>query len=203
MEAYTQTYMETYMEREDLFMPKQKGTHTIEEIYALPEGERAELIDGELYMMATPSAIHQLLVGELFFVITSYIRKRKGLCKVFIAPFAVFPHNDDSTYVEPDISVLCDREKWDNKGCHGAPDWVIEVVSPFSRKMDYVIKLAEYQRAGVREYWIVDPMKKIVMVYMLEQDVAPVIYRFSEKVKVGIYEGLEIDFGEIDLMELE
>lgn len=195
--------MEALIEGEELFMANGKGTHTIEEIYALPEGERAELINGELYMMATPTTVHQLLLGELVVTIANYIKQKKGSCKVFPAPFAVLPHNDDSTYVEPDISVICDREKLDNKGIHGAPDWVIEIVSPSSKKLDYVIKLAEYQTAGVREYWIVDPLKKIVMVYLLEQDGAPVIYHFTETIKAGIYEDLFIDFSEIDLMELE
>lgn len=195
--------MEALIEGEELFMANGKGTHTIEEIYALPEGERAELIDGELYMMATPTTVHQLLLMELAAEIRNFIKQKKGPCKVFPAPFAVLPHNDDSTYVEPDISVICDREKLDNKGIHGAPDWVIEIVSPSSKKLDYVIKLAEYQTAGVREYWIVDPLKKIIMVYPLEQDGAPVIYHFTDKVKVGIYEDLFIDFSEIDLMGLE
>lgn len=179
------------------------GKHTIEEIYALPEGERAELINGELYMMATPTTIHQMLLGELYYLIAGYIKNNDGLCTVIAAPFGVFLHNDDSVYLEPDIIVICEKEKIDNKGCHGAPDWVIEIVSPSSKKLDYVIKLAEYQKAGVREYWIVDPLKKIVMVYPLEKDGAPVIYRFTEQVRVGIYEGFAIDFAEIELPEFE
>lgn len=192
--------MEAYIGGDGYVMTK--GTHTIEEIYALPEGKRAELIDGELYMMATLSTIHQLLVTELLVTIMNYIKGKNGNCKV-LTPIGVFLHNDDSTYLEPDITVICEQEKLDNKGCHGAPDWVIEIVSPSSKKLDYVIKLAEYQKAGVREYWIVDPLKKIIMVYQLESGEAPVLYHFTDKIPVGIYEEFAIDFAEIDLPEFD
>uniref|UniRef100_UPI0040561351 Uma2 family endonuclease n=1 Tax=Acetatifactor sp. TaxID=1872090 RepID=UPI0040561351 len=192
--------MEAYVRGDEYVMSK--GTHTIEEIYALPEGERAELIDGELYMMASPSTIHQMLVTELLVEIVNYIKSNKGNCKVF-TPIGVFLHNDDRTYVEPDIVVICEKEKLDNKGCHGAPDWAIEIVSPSSKKMDYVIKLTEYQKAGVREYWIVDPLRKVVTVYALEKDAAPVIYHFTDIIPVGIYEEFAIDFAEIELPDLD
>lgn len=192
--------MEAYVGGDEFIMSKE--THTIEEIYALPEGQRAELIDGELYMMATPSTIHQLLVTELIVAIANYIKGKKGNCKVF-TPIGVFLHNDDSTYLEPDIAVICDGKKINNKGCHGAPDWAIEIVSPSSKKLDYVIKLAEYQKAGVREYWIVDPLKKIIMVYQLENGESPVMYRFTDKIPAGIYEDFAIDFAEIDLPEFD
>lgn len=190
--------MEAYIEREEFFM--KRGPHTIEDIFALPEGERAELINGELYMMASASTIHQMLLTELFFSIVNYIKSKKGNCKAF-TPIGVFLHKDKYTYLEPDIAVICENDKLDNKGCHGAPDWVIEIVSPSSKKMDYVIKLTEYEKAGVREYWIVDPLKKIVMVYPLEKDGAPVMYHFTDKVPVGIYEDFSIDFAEIELPE--
>lgn len=192
--------MEAYLGGDEYVMSK--GKHTIEDIYALPEGERAELIDGELYMMASPSTIHQLLATELLVEIANYIKSNKGNCKVF-TPIGVFLHNDDSTYLEPDIVVICEKDKLDNKGCHGAPDWAIEIVSPSSKKMDYVLKLAEYQKAGVREYWIVDPLKKVVTVYPLEKDGAPVIYHFTDKIQVGIYEDFYIDFGKIELPDFD
>lgn len=192
--------MEAYVNRGDgIFMNEEHGRHTIEEIYALPEGERAELIDGELYIMAGASEIHQMLVTEFILEIGNYIRNRDGKCKLFTAPFAVFPHNDDTTYLEPDIVVVCDEDKLDEKGCHGAPDFVIEIVSPSSKKLDYFLKLVEYQKAGVREYWIVDPEKQCILVYRLEKDDTPVMYHFTDKVSVGIFEELEIDFAAIDL----
>lgn len=174
------------------------GKYTIEDIYALPEGQRAELINGEMYMMASASTIHQLLQTELLVTIANYIKGKKGNCKVF-TPIGVFLHKDDYTYLEPDIAVICENDKLDNKGCHGAPDWVIEIVSPSSKKMDYVLKLTEYGKAGVREYWIVDPLKKTIMVYSFEKEEAPVIYHFTDKVPVGIYEDFAIDFAEIEL----
>lgn len=189
--------MEAFVERGDEFY--MKGRHTIEEIYALPDGERAELINGELYMMATPARIHQDLSFEFSIRIGNYIRSQKGKCKVYAAPFAVFLHNDDTTYVEPDIMVICDREKLDDTGCHGAPDFVIEIVSSSSRKLDYVLKLEEYRKAGVREYWIVDPEKQCIYVYRFEKSDTPVIYQFTDKVPVGIFEELTIDFAEMDL----
>lgn len=190
--------MEAFIER-GLFMDAGKGKHTIEEIYALPEGERAELIDGELYMMSTPATVHQRLLTKFMVEIYNYVQKKKGDCEVFPAPFSVFLKKDDSTYVEPDISVVCAPDKVDEKGCHGAPDLVIEIVSPSSKKLDYVIKLAKYQEAGVREYWIVDPEQQIILVYLLDRNAAPVMYHFTDKVPVGIYEDFEIDFTDVRL----
>ena len=182
----------------EVFMPLLKlEEHNIDDIYALPEGERGELIDGQLYMMAPPSRKHQEIIGELFAVIKAYVKSRAGNCKVFLSPFAVFLNNNEKNYVEPDISVVCDKNKLTDKGCSGAPDWIIEVVSPGSRRMDYFIKLFEYRTAGVREYWIVDPDKNRITVYNFEtEDTGD--YTFADSVKVGIYEELYIDFSEID-----
>ncbi len=116
-------------------MPLPKKTeYTLEDIYALPDGQRAELISGQLYRMAPPSTRHQRLVNFLTTEINLYIRKKQGRCEVLPAPFAVFLEDADGNenLVEPDISVICGPEKIDEKGCHGAPDWVIEIVSPSS-----------------------------------------------------------------------
>lgn len=171
---------------------------TIDDIYNLPEGQRAELIDGELYMMATPGRIHQRLVMELSFRIRNYIGSKNGDCEVYPSPFAVFLNADDSIYLEPDISVICDKNKLTEEGCKGAPDWILEIVSPTSRQMDYNKKLFKYRTAGVREYWIVDPMKQQITVYNFEYDTFEE-YSFSDKVKAGIYEDFEIDFAQIKL----
>lgn len=109
-------------------------------------------------------------------------------------PFCRVPPGDDSKYLEPDISVICDKSKLDEQGCNGAPDWIIEIASPGSRAMDYYTKLSLYRKAGVRKYWIVDPMKQTVLVYNMEQTAAPAIYSFADVVKIGIYDRLEIDF---------
>ena len=99
---------------------------------------------------------------------------------------------DDKTYVEPDISVICDRNKISDKGIQGAPDFIVEIVSPSSRKMDYSTKNAIYVDAGVREYWIVDPLKKRMTVYYYEEDEEPMILPFDQPVTVEIYGDLQI-----------
>lgn len=165
--------------------------YTIDDIYALPDGERAELIDGQIYYMAPPSRTHQGLSMFLSSAILAHIREKGRDCEVYAAPFAVFLNDDEVNYVEPDISVICDTSKLDEKGCHGAPDWVIEIVSPSSRSMDYFTKLFKYRTAGVREYWVVDSHRKTVTVYQFEQDQMNE-YAFGESVPVGIYEGFSI-----------
>ena len=171
---------------------------TIEDIYALPDGERAELVDGQIYYMAPPTRKHQAVVGSLYRKIADYIDLKDGSCKVYISPFAVFLNADDMNYVEPDISVICDESKLNDKGCSGAPDWVIEIVSPSSKRMDYFTKLFKYRIAGVREYWIVDPDKDRITVYDFSRENAE-DYTFSDTIHVGIYEDLSIDFSKINL----
>ncbi len=168
-------------------------TYTIEDIYALPEGQRAELIDGRMYMMAPPNTRHQRLVGNLYAAIHNHIKAKGGSCEVFPAPFAVFLNEDDRNYVEPDISVICDKDKLDDRGCNGAPDWIIEVTSPSNPQHDYGIKLFKYRTAGVREYWVVNPQKNTVMVYDFENEKNSNQYSFDEDVPVCIYDDLTIN----------
>jgi len=176
----------------------QDQTYTINDIYALPDGERAELINGQIYYMAPPSPKHQEIAGALFSTIYNHIKAKGGSCKPYIAPFAVFLNEDDKNYVEPDISVICKPEKLTDKGCSGAPDWVIEIVSPSSRRMDYNTKLFKYRTAGVREYWIVDPDKDRITVYNFEPEDS-VEYSFSDIVKSNIFDGLNIDCGQLNI----
>ena len=170
---------------------RKEEVYTMEDIYALPDGERAELIDGKIYYMAPPNTKHQTLVMDLSYQIKDYINHNNGKCNVFPAPFAVFLNEDDINYVEPDISVICDKDKITDKGCNGAPDWVIEIVSPGNKSMDYFTKLFKYRTAYVREYWIVDPTKETVTVYRFEKETMEE-YSFGEEVPVGIYEGFSI-----------
>ena len=164
---------------------------TTDYIYSLSEGKRAELIDGIVYDLAAPSGTHQRISMFLSSSIYNYIQTREGDCSVFAAPYAVFLDNNDYTCVEPDISVICEKNKMDEKGCHGAPDWIIEIVSPATRRMDYMIKLFKYKSAGVKEYWIVDPEEKAVKVYnFAAQEYGD--YSFTDSVPVGIYTGFEI-----------
>lgn len=177
---------------------EQLDHYTIEDIYNLPDGQRAELIDGELYMMAAPGRIHQRIVKDLTYLIEDNIRRNHGDCEVYPSPFAVFLNADDKIYLEPDISVICDKNKLTDEGCEGAPDWIIEIVSPSSRPMDYNKKLFKYRMAGVREYWIADPVNLRVTVYNFEHD-AFEEYSFTDKVKAGIYEDFVVDFAGISM----
>ena len=170
---------------------KKEKKYTIYDIYALPDGERAELIDGKIYYMAPPSRTHQQILFSLSRKIADFIDSKKGNCEVNIAPFAVFLNKDDTNYVEPDISVICDSSKLDDKGCHGAPDWVIEIVSSGNKPMDYFTKLFKYRTANVREYWIVDPAKERVIVYGFENETMEE-YTFVEDIPAGIFEGFSI-----------
>lgn len=170
---------------------RKEGIYTIEDIYALPEGERAELIDGKIYYMAPPNTRHQRLVSDLHYQIKDFIKRNNGECEVFPALFAVFLSENDKNYVEPDISVICDKNKIADKGCNGAPDWVIEIVSPSSKPMDYFTKLFKYRISGVREYWIVDPIKQRVTVYFFEKELVEE-YSFGADIPVGIYGGFTI-----------
>lgn len=113
----------------------QPKVYTVNDIYNLPEGQRAELIDGQIYDMAPPKRIHQKLINRLSQTITNYVDLKRGGCEVYSAPFAVFLSKDNKNYVEPDISVICDKDKLDDLGCNGAPDWIIEIISPSTQQM--------------------------------------------------------------------
>ncbi len=179
-------------------MPLQKSeVFTVKDIYALPEGQRAELINGVLYNMAPPSRIHQEIVSGLHYKIRDYIEKERGSCRVYPAPFAVFLSQDSKNYVEPDISVVCRLDKLDDKGCNGAPDWVIEVVSPSTQHMDYYVKLFKYRTAGVREYWIVNPARQTVQTYTFEGEEGSMQLSFDDAVQVGIFSGLTIRINDL------
>lgn len=180
-------------------MPQsQERIYTVEDIYALPNGTRAELIDGQIYYMAPPSRKHQKILLSLSRVISDYIDKNNGACEVDIAPFSVFLNENDKNYVEPDISIICDQNKLNDKGCVGAPDWIIEIVSPSSKRMDYMIKLFKYRTAGVREYWIVDPDKDRITLYNFEKDdIAE--FSFADDIPVSIYPGFSINLSKLNI----
>lgn len=178
----------------------QKKISTEEDYYNIPKDVRAELIDGQIYYHAAPSRIHQTISGELHTIINNYIRSKKGSCRVYAAPFAVKLFNDRKNIVEPDISVICNPDKLTDQGCNGAPDWIIEIISPGNPEHDYILKLNLYKDAGVREYWIVDPRSEKIFVYYLEQNAFKVeTYTFQDKIKVNIYDDLWVDFQELNL----
>lgn len=175
----------------------QVKTYTVDDIYALPDGKRAELIDGQIYDMAPPNTIHQKISWKLHLTIGNYINSKNGNCDVYAAPFAVFLNADNRNYVEPDISVICDKNKIDEKGCQGAPDWIIEIVSPSTQQTDYGIKTFKYRTAGVREYWIVNPRTKTVNIFDFEHEKASSQYSFDEDIPVCIYEDLSINIADL------
>lgn len=176
---------------------------TLEQYEALPEDIRAEAFDGQIYYMASPSQEHQTISTELTTILNSYIKNNKGSCKVFHAPFDVKLSDSPLTIVQPDIMVICDKDKLDGKRCNGAPDFIIEIVSPANPSDDYIRKLYYYKNAGVREYWIVDPRRKTVTVNYFEGNKLSIQYSFDSTIKVNIYDDLYINFSEIaDLLNI-
>lgn len=177
---------------------KKQGEYTLEDYYALPDDIRAELIDGELIFLEAPSSIHQELIGELFFEIKLYIRTNNGPCKILPSPLDVQLDCDNRTMLQPDISVICHRDRIVKMGVYGAPDLCIEIVSPSSRKRDYEKKRMKYQNAGVREYWIIDPKTESVLCYFFKESNESHSYTFDDKIPVRIYDSnLVINFAKI------
>lgn len=197
-ECLIQLRLQYIPDRKEFTMPPLKDNHyTIEDIYALPEGQRAELIDGQIYDMAPPNTMHQRIVMNLSRKIANYINAHNGGCEVFPAPFAVFLNKDSKNYVEPDISIICDKDKLDDRGCNGAPDWIIEIVSPSTSRMDYGIKLFKYRSAGVREYWIINPKTHTVNLFDFEHEKMSNQYSFDDIIPVCIYDDLKINIAEL------
>ena len=169
---------------------------TVEDIDNLPEGVRAELIDGQIFYFAAPKVIHQDLIGDLYFVIRNYIQSNKGKCKVNFAPVAVKLVEDGKNYLEPDLIVVCDQDKVRGDGCYGAPDMVVEVVSKSTSRRDYGIKMLKYRTAGVKEYWIVDPIRETVMVYWFEDETKNALYGWKEEIESRLFPGLKVTLTE-------
>ncbi len=177
---------------------KEEKLYTYSDIEALQEGIRAELIDGKIYYLASPSTLHQRISGALHFAIYSHIAAHKGKCEVFTAPFGVWPFGEenDTNYLEPDLSVVCDPGKLTEKGCNGAPDFVIEIVSPSTASRDYLYKLNQYQSAGVREYWIINPDNQFINVFDFTGDTSN-SYRFADTVGSSVLEGFTIRISDL------
>ena len=170
---------------------------TLDQYEVLPEDKRVEVFDGVVYDMSSPSQIHQTLSMELSNIIYNYIKNKKGSCQVFSAPFDVKLSDKPLTIVQPDIMVICDKDKLDGKRCNGAPDFIIEIVSPNNPADDYIRKLYYYKNAGVREYWIVDSRRKTVIVNYFEGNMLDIHYSFDSTIKVNIYDDLFINFSDI------
>ncbi|MCI8692757.1 MAG: Uma2 family endonuclease [Lachnospiraceae bacterium] len=185
--------------------PAKKIQYTFADVLSWDESEHIEIINGEAFAMAAPSRMHQKISMELSRQLANYLEGKK--CEVYPAPFSVrlFEQDGDApedvdTLVEPDISVICDRNKLDQYGCKGAPDMVIEVLSPSSHRHDQLVKLNLYQQAGVREYWIVDPENRIVRVMLLSDAgfLQPhEIYQQGDIARVTVLEGCFIELGKV------
>lgn len=177
---------------------RHQGEFTVDDYRALPDDQRVELIDGYFYDMAAPSTVHQLIGAEVHRQISNYIFDRSGSCTPLISPVDVQLDNDEKTMVQPDVIIVCKKEQIIARNVIGAPDFVMEVISPGSKRRDCLLKLKKYQNAGVREYWVVDPHQKIVLVYFFESENCTVIYPMSGTIPVNIYNGeLEIQFDRI------
>ena len=179
---------------------KKPGEYTLEDYLALPEERRVELIDGVFYDMAAPTGYHQFLVGEIHHTLLSQAKSQQTDCRPFISPLDVQLDCDDKTVVQPDVFGTCDSSRFKDGRYYGAPDLIIEVLSPSSRKKDIVIKGAKYANAGVKEYWIIDLKEKRIMVSVFEEDIIYRIYGMTDTIPVHISDGrFMVDFNEIYL----
>ena len=169
----------------------------------LPDGVRVEVLDGKIIKMDAPTTRHQIIAGEVYLRVANYIRSNKGKCLPLISPVDVRleykEDGSDRTVFEPDVLIVCDKKKLEGaKTVNGAPDFVVEVISPSNRKYDTYVKLNKYRMCGVREYWVVDYDRNSIIKHFFENDSEVAMYSFDDKVPVSIYEGkLVIDFAEI------
>jgi Uma2 family endonuclease len=182
-------------------LPKQEHEYTYEDYLNWDEEERIEILDGFAYMHASPSRIHQEISGEIYRQFANYLKDKP--CKVYHAPFCVRLDNkkrakDNKNIVEPDITIVCDKNKLDEKGCKGVPDMIVEIISPSSGKIDRVIKFNKYEEVGVKEYWIIEPNYKVVSVFQLQKNGRygrPESYTDEEIIKLSLFPDCEIDLG--------
>lgn len=184
-----------------MVQPVEKEIYTFADYLSWDENERYEIIYGDAVMMAPPKRIHQAAAAEIFGQIHLFLKDKP--CEVYFAPFGVrlFEQDGDApdnvdTVVEPDISVVCDHSKLDDYGCKGAPDMIVEILSPSTMRHDRIVKLDLYRRAGVREYWIVDPNNQTVEVYLRDEndDLRPrEVYLRNDTAKVTVLEGCTVE----------
>ncbi len=178
---------------------KRQGEFTLEDYYALPEDQQAELIDGVIYDMTAPALTHQQALVFLVRIIGDHIISHKGKCVLSAAPTDVRLDLDDRTMVQPDVLVVCERKQLIRRRVEGAPDLVIEILSPSTRRKDLHIKSGKYARAGVGELWLVDLRDRRIIVYEFDQEDRISLYSIRDQVPVGIFGGeLVIDFSELD-----
>ena len=174
-----------------------QGNYTLDDYYALPDERRVELIDGVIYDMSCPLRVHQAILGQLHLQLAPCVEEHPE-CELFFAPADVRLDNDNKTILQPDLYIVCGKNETDKRRLNGAPDFIIEILSPSNRKHDMFLKLKKYRYAGVREYWIVDPQNQKIMVYNLESDEFPIIHTFDDTITGGISGGeCRVDFKRI------
>ena len=179
---------------------KKDGEYTLDDYYALPDERRVELIDGVFYDMSAPAVIHQKILGELFILFRECTDAHEGECEVYLSPCDVRLDMDNKTMVQPDLLVICKEYDLGAKRFEGAPDLVLEILSPSTRSKDMLLKLYKYQNAGVKEYWIVDPDHETVLVYDFREDnFYPEKYDFNSVIPIHISDGqCSIDFSRVN-----
>lgn len=186
-------------------LPAEKRRYTFADVLTWDESEQVEIIGGEVLMRGTPSRLHQEISGKMFRQLANYLEGKK--CRVYHPPFAVrlFERDGDSpedvdTMVEPDLTVVCDHDKLDEDDCKGAPDMVVEILSPSTQRHDRLVKLGLYQRAGVREYWIVSPEEQTVQVMLLDSGgilQLHEVYGRDSIAKVNVLDGCFIELAKV------
>ena len=182
----------------DIFGADRQGEYTLQDYYAIPRERRVELIDGVIYDMSAPTFVHQHILGTVFTAIQNYIMTKGGQCLPMMAPVDVRLDRDDKTMVQPDILILCDKSKICKWGINGAPDFCLEIVSESTGRKDYIKKLQKYTEAGVKEYWIIDPFRKVLVMYHWKDDYLPHMVPLEGKKGLVLYdEELEIDLDAI------
>jgi Uma2 family endonuclease len=179
---------------------KQESHYTYADYLTWPDDERWELIGGVPYAMSAPQTRHQSISRNLTWLLQNFLQGKP--CKLFYAPFDVRlcaeDEDDSDTVVQPDVVVVCDPSKLDDKGCKGVPDFIVEILSPGSLRHDRWTKYNLYQRAGVREYWIVDPDAQTIQTHLLEGGAyAMRIYGDADSVPVTILPGCEVGLTDI------
>ena len=186
--SYENIYGENIVMEEAAAYVEDVGKYTVEDYLNLPEGTRVELIDGKFYDMASPTVVHQDIIYRFVKQVDRFIDDNKGKCKVFIGPVDVQLDNDDKTMVVPDAVIICDSKKNRKDRIIGAPDLVLEVLSPSTRNKDMEKKCPKYRMAGVKEYWMIDPKKKVLIKYdFTDEDYLPKIVPLKGEEPLVIY----------------
>ncbi|NCB93309.1 MAG: helix-turn-helix domain-containing protein [Clostridia bacterium] len=179
-------------------VPRYHGSYTVEDYYTMSGDKRVELIDGEIYDMCVPSVVHQGISANVFFQLRQKIKEQGGSCVPLYAPVDVRLDCDDRTMVQPDVLIICDKSKIKKWGILGAPDFILEVASDSTRKIDYYKKTTKYMEAGVKEYWIIDPIRERLTIYDFQHEEGPAVYPLAGEIGLIMYDSaIRIDLKEV------